>query len=147
MGRRLRLTCPAPLLIALLASGASVPAETRVNRCVGPDGAVEFRQQACPGVGEEVVIEDRHTGWVPSGGEGVDDDRARPPPGRDEAARKAAGAVTEAAERRQREQCWNKQRQLDSVSAKLRRGYAPAQGDDLRRKRRSLEDYVRQFCR
>jgi hypothetical protein len=144
-----RYPCPTSLvaaLLALLTTAAAAPAQTTVHRCTGPDGAVEFRQQACPEAGEEIVIEDWRTGWVPPSG-GETDERTEDPPRRDEPARRPAATGNEAAERRRQEQCWNRQRQLDEVSAKLRRGYAPARGDDLRRKRRSLEDYLRQFCR
>jgi hypothetical protein len=143
--------CPRPAslvaaLLALLAAGTAAAAETRVNRCVGPDGAVEFRQGACPAAGEEIVIEDWRTGWVPPA-RAEPDERSGEAPSPASPARAPTAAGSEAAERRRKEQCWNRERQLDEVSAKLRRGYAPARGDDLRRKRRSLEDYLRQFCR
>jgi len=48
--------------------------------------------------------------------------------------------------KKQDEKCWKKQQQLDRVKMKLRQGYKPVQGDRLRKKRRSYEDYLSRFC-
>ena len=51
-------------------------------------------------------------------------------------------AVRDARARR----CWRKRQQLEAVRARLRRGYRPAEGERLRRRRRSYEDYLSRFC-
>lgn len=47
---------------------------------------------------------------------------------------------------RQEKVCWKKQQQLDTVRAKLRRGYKASESAKLRRRRRSLEDYLFRYC-
>jgi hypothetical protein len=49
-------------------------------------------------------------------------------------------------QRRLAERCLAKRQRLAAVGAKLRRGYKPAQGERLRRKRNEYAEYVRQFC-
>ena len=46
----------------------------------------------------------------------------------------------------QAHRCRSKRRSLDEVRARLRRGYQPAQGENLRRRRRAYEDYLATFC-
>ena len=48
--------------------------------------------------------------------------------------------------RRQAEKCLRKPQQLGAVKAKLRRGYKPAQGERLRRRRDDYAEYLRAFC-
>ena len=48
--------------------------------------------------------------------------------------------------KRQAHRCRSKRRSLDEVRARLRRGYQPAQGEKLRRRRRAYEDYLATFC-
>lgn len=130
-------------LALLLATAASPKADTTVYRCTGPDGIIEFRQHPCPGAGDEIVVEDRAVGWTPPAGGTTRDQDQEPPRQR----KPASGDAGAAAARKRDDQCWNKRRQLDEVNWKLRRGYAPAKGVDLRRKRRSYEDYIDRFCR
>lgn len=42
--------------------------------------------------------------------------------------------------------CRKKRQQVEDINARLRRGYRPAQGERLRRKRRALEDDLRHYC-
>lgn len=131
------------VLAFVLAAAGGSRADTSVFRCTSADGSIEFRQHPCPGAGDEIIIEDRAIGWTPpAGGTTADQDKKAP------RQRKPASAEAGAAAARKRDdQCWNKRRQLEEVNWKLRRGYAPAKGVDLRRKRRSYEDYIDRFCR
>jgi len=137
-----------PTLAALLLGALTVPtghpaAQTTVYRCTDPNGSVEFRQRPCATSAAEATlsIEDRPTGWTPP--KAYPAPRAsgtpRRPPSR---ARREAKADT-----RQAERCWQKRRQLEEVNAQLRRGYKPARGEKLRRRRSAYEDYVDRFCR
>ncbi|MDJ0738612.1 MAG: DUF4124 domain-containing protein [Gammaproteobacteria bacterium] len=47
---------------------------------------------------------------------------------------------------RQAYRCREKRRALEKVRGRLRRGYKPAQGEALRKRRRSYEDYLATFC-
>lgn len=142
--RRTRRTTTAfaPLLLLVAAAAFS---QTTVHRCVTQDGRVEFRQTACAGGAEdqEVRIDDRKTGWQPA---------------RIKIEKKTSGSVKSsarssktdkekrAAHARQEEKCWNKRQLLEEVNWKLKRGYKPATGVKLRRKRRVYEDYIGRFC-
>jgi hypothetical protein len=42
--------------------------------------------------------------------------------------------------------CWARRQRLEQVADRLRRGYRAAQGERLRRQRRTLEDYLSRFC-
>lgn len=42
--------------------------------------------------------------------------------------------------------CGQKRQRLERVSAKLRRGYKPAQGERLRRRRDELYEFIRRYC-
>ena len=70
---------------------------------------------------------------------------------RSDKAAKASKSVRPAADRqaqarRDGARCLQKRQQLRSVQAKLRRGYRPAEGERLRRRRDDYAEYVRAFC-
>ena len=65
---------------------------------------------------------------------------AKPPPGKRRANKASADP------QRQAYRCRAKRRALDAVKAELRRGYKPAKGERLRRRRRAHEDYLSTFC-
>jgi hypothetical protein len=129
----------------VLALGANLAAETRVYRCTTPDGEIEFRQRPCAdgAVGQEITIEDRKTGWTPPKTEerrkikGAGESRA----GKRKARRRKGPDQT-----RREEQCWKKRQLLDEVNWKLRRGYKAGKGVELRRRRRTFEDYIGRYC-
>jgi len=129
----------------VLALGTNLAAETRVYRCITPDGEIEFRQRLCADgtVGQEIAIEDRKTGWTPPKTQergkikGAGEPRGRK--------RKADGRKGSDQARRE-EQCWKKRQLLDEVNWKLRRGYKAGKGVELRRRRRAFEDYIGRYC-
>jgi hypothetical protein len=124
---------------------ADVVAQTSVHRCTRPDGGVEFRQFPCPPgtSGEQILIEERRTGWTPpkssSGGQkrGKGKSGSRPPRASDPGDAPSAG---------REDRCWKKRQLLDEVNWKLRRGYKPSKGIELRRRRRSYQDYIVRYC-
>jgi hypothetical protein len=136
---------PASLVFAAAVLGISVVAArastTTVHRCVKPNGQIEFRQTQCPprAAEKEVTIEDRRTGWVPPKG-------TSKPPKRQTKPRPTKTKNNSAKRRRQEERCWKKRQQLNDVEWRMRRGYTSAQGEVLRHKQRSYEDYLRRFC-
>lgn len=135
------------LLAAFLIIGtAPQAAETRVYRCTSPDGGIELRQRPCPEgtEGDEILIEDRRTGWNPSTTEEGEKPKGTGGPGKPK--RKSKKRNESAAKARHDEQCWKKRQLLKEVNWKLRRGYKPGKDVALRRKRETYEDYIRAFC-
>ncbi|WP_457665691.1 DUF4124 domain-containing protein [Thiolapillus sp.] len=120
----------------------------QVYRCVTADGSISFQQQACEGKGTRMESGEAQAVWTSlRAGEHSLYDQYRK---RDKArlkhkqrqmtkSRSASGTADE-------KSCWNKRQQLESVSARLRRGYKASQGNELRRRRDSYEDYLRAFC-
>lgn len=49
-------------------------------------------------------------------------------------------------ERRESSSCYNKRHALKKIKARLRGGYKPTQGDELRRRRDYLQGYLGRFC-
>jgi hypothetical protein len=129
-------------IVLVAGSSGTRAAETMVHRCLSPDGKIAFSQLPCARdtAQEELTVKDRRSGWVPPAGDSA---RRRRPTEE----RSGGGGDDEAAQNKREEQCWKKRRQLDEVNWKLRRGYKPSQGDILRHKRRSYEDYLRRHCR
>jgi hypothetical protein len=134
------LVLAVPLLL-MTAGGTTRAGQTRVYRCITASGQPEFRQTPCSAGSEEqeLTIEDRRTGWTPPR-----ETHEPPAPARKRPARSADDGGTQT---RREEQCWKKHQQLDEVNWRLRRGYKPAQGDLLRHRRRSYEDYIDHYCR
>ncbi len=133
--------------VSFLLIGSSHAAQ--VYRCTQADGGISFQQQACAGDGERIETGEAQPVWSPlrSGEKSLykqyrKRDRDRLKHKRKLAksnARKKPGPAKLRA-------CWNKGKQLEAVSAKLRRGYSPAEGEGLRRRRDNYEDYLRTFC-
>jgi hypothetical protein len=121
-----------PVLVLMLA--ANVFADTDVYRCIGPDGKVEFRQTACAidAKEDEIRIDARKTGWDPTPTQ-VDKKTKGPKKSR---SREHKAVEEDTAQVRQQQRCWKKRQLLDEVNWKLRRGYKPAMGVKLRRRRR-----------
>lgn len=128
-----------PVAAVLLVAAAELPAGTSVYRCENAAGGIEFSQRPCVGTGEEVIIEDRLTGWTPPAGS--------PATRVEQAPKRKTGAAPVRAAAKSETACWNKRHQLEQVNRKLRRGYRPSQGVELRHKRRVYEDYLSELCR
>ena len=121
-------------------------ASAQFYRCVGASGEVSFQGVACLD-GEERRLSVRS---AYSAGEGLRQSevlwlKRRERLGQN-GKKKRKPKTTAIAQSQQEKRCWKKQQQLNTVKAKLRRGYKPAQGDKLRRKRKSYEQYLFQFC-
>jgi hypothetical protein len=131
--------------LLLLGFSAEIQPQTKVYRCVGESGEVEFRQTTClPSrrEQEELTIDNRPSGWVPP------QPAAAPAPrgsrgGKTSRSDRAAG---EERARKLADRCWKKRRQLDDVNWRLRRGYKPGAGVKLRRRRDDYEAYIDRFC-
>lgn len=135
-----------PFCLVCLLLAAAAGADTTVYRCVGPDGEPMFSQQACPGTLLELAapeaparaagLRDSERAWLQAREREIRRDGRRAP--------KAAADPRQA--KRAVHQCQSKRRALDQVNADLRRGYKPAQGERLRRRRQAYEEYLAAFC-
>lgn len=128
---------------------AASPAAATTYRCTGSAGEPVFQQWPCGSTGAAVA--------APGGTAGIGlrpserawlrdrEAKARVPgsPKVRDASPRASAAQKAAA---QAHRCRAKQRALDAVSDRLRRGYRPAQGDKLRQRRRAYQDYLDSFC-
>jgi hypothetical protein len=116
----------------------------QVYRCTDNLGAVSFQDAPCDSAQQTVLrqVESQAPATGLRAGEKAWLKRLqkRPKPKRQKSTRSTSSA------QRQDRRCWKKRRQLDEVRARLRRGYKPAQGDALRRKRRAYEDYLFRYC-
>jgi hypothetical protein len=142
---RQRRALTAALCLLYPLTTADIAAETSVHRCTRPDGGVEFSQFPCPtgSSGEQIVVEDRKTGWTPAKSGPREQQRADRRPG---SGTRKASANRDAADARREDRCWKKRQLLDEVNWRLRRGYKPSKGIELRRRRARYEDYIARFC-
>ena len=130
------------LIGTLLLAGS---AAAQVYRCNDSSGGVTFQDVPCNG-GSLVAVKP-----VQAAPQGIRASEKRWLRQREQQARrKSRTAVqrgtTQRQARQQEQRCWKKEQQLDKVRARLRRGYKPAQGEKLRRQRRSYEDYLSRYC-
>jgi len=138
------------IVFALLLSGSM--AESAVYRCDGDFGEPVFRQRPC---GDNSTVAAAQAQGEAAEGVGIraseeawlrqreHDSRLRLEKRR--RTRKSPDADARG-DRKEAYQCRKKRRSLDEVRAKLRRGYKPASGEKLRRRRRAYEDYLAAFC-
>lgn len=118
-----------------------------VYRCTGDAGEPMFSQTPCGGTAETRVspppanaasgLRASESAWLRQ--RALARDKGRASPGR---------KTSKPQQRVEREgyRCRNTQRQLDRVRQRLRQGYKPSQGDKLRHRRRTYEDYLSTFC-
>jgi hypothetical protein len=128
-----------------LSLSLSVAAAAAVYRCPGADGVPSFQAVPCAGL-DETPLELAPLNTL---GDGVRPAERRWLQQRDRAAQadrpqRRAGSGDQ--ERRQAERCLRERQRLTAVQAKLRRGYKPAQGERLRRRRDEHSQYLRRFC-
>jgi hypothetical protein len=124
------------------------PAIADVFRCQGEAGEVLYTQHPCdagtrlvaaPGVSAVATgVRDSEVAWLKARQKGKS-------PGSTARRGKSDGKRQQLA--RQQYQCQRKRASLSAVNADLRRGYKPAQGEKLRRRRAAYEDYLEAFCR
>ena len=130
------------LICTLLLAGS---AGAQVYRCTDSSGEVTFQDVPCSG-GSLVMFQP-----VQAAPQGIRASERRWLRQREQQARRKNRAApqrgaSERQARQQQQRCWKKEQQLDKVRARLRRGYKPAQGEKLRRQRRSYEDYLSRYC-
>ena len=130
--------------------GVPVSGGAEVFRCTGSSGEPLFSQVPC---GEDVTVvvgprarqeparglRAAETAWL--------DQRARQRKsrsGRKQSVANASASRQSAAVRAHR--CLRTRRDLETVNAKLRRGYKPSEGEKLRGRRQRYEDYLSSFC-
>lgn len=131
--------------VCLLLAGSCQGAQ--VYRCPQPDGSISFQQQACAEGGTRVETGEAQAVWASlRSGERSLVEQYRE---RDKAILKHKQQISRSRKKpasADERSCWKKRQQLESVSAKLRRGYKASKGNELRRKRDSYEGYLRSFC-
>jgi len=127
------------LSFPILFQAVPAAAGERIFRCTDPDGVIVFSdtpcgrdsrsidQPAAPKVGTRLV------------------DPADMPRTQSEPA-KSRRTVTSKSSKDREYNCRKKERRLDDVNAKLRRGYKRSEGERLRRQRVELEDYIDTYC-
>ncbi|MCB1773941.1 MAG: DUF4124 domain-containing protein [Gammaproteobacteria bacterium] len=124
------------------------PAIAEIFRCPGDAGEVLYTQHPC-GADTRVVaasgrtaaatgVRASETAWLKTRQKGKSSAPAKRPVSPDAKRRRQA---------KQAYQCERKRASLAEVSADLRRGYKPAKGEKLRRRRDAYEDYLAAFCR
>ena len=126
-------------------------AEADVYRCRGDFGEPSFRQQPC---GQNAAVMTRQAagpagragGLRPAERAWLEQRRRSATKTRKKKRDRVSSDAAEKAVRTQAHRCRSKRRSLDEVRAKLRRGYKPASGEKLRRRRRAYEDYLATFC-
>lgn len=128
------------LLPALVLPCAGFSDSTKVYRCTGEHGQVEFRQGRCvDGSQQELEIKDVEVGWeAPAAAVEVE---KRP---RKTIKRKSVASSGNSKKREER--CLKTEQKLENINRKLRRGYKAGKGADLRHKRRQHEEYLERFC-
>jgi hypothetical protein len=114
---------------------------TRVYRCTGEHGQVEFRQGPCVDGSsqQELEIEDVKVGWeAPAATVEV-----KKRPGKTTAKKSSSPSGNS---KKQEEKCLKTEQRLENINRKLRRGYKAGKGADLRHKRRQYEEYLDRLC-
>jgi len=140
------------LLLLGLFFSPSAPAD--IYRCQGEDGEPSFRQSPC---GENPVlvrlpaspvVTGRTKGLRPAERAWLEQrERGRQGAARQQRRKAAVAPVAgDRVTRAQAHRCRSKRRALDDVRSRLRRGYKPASGERLRRRRSAYEDYLATFC-
>ena len=126
----------------------STPVTAELYRCTGEHGEPSYRQRPCGASGIATVQEPARPG--PAQGLRASERawlKQRQRDGRRaKRSTKPSPASSEKAARLQTHRCRAKRRSLDEVRARLRRGYKPASGEKLRRRRKDYEDYLATFC-
>ena len=130
----------------------SFPASAEIYRCQGEDGEPSFRQRPC-GADAVLVVPALPAAAGPAEGIRPSErawlkqrEREQRQSARVKRPRRASTAAREKAAHTQAYKCRSKRRALDEVRHRLRRGYKPARGEKLRRRRAAYEDYLATFC-
>jgi len=132
------------ILVVLVSHADHSQAATSVFRCVDEAGKIEFRQGHCPSGREQaLLIETPKTGWIkPRTKSASDKNKKAEPAGRAE--KKNLRSAEEPADRLR---CWEGRQRLKRIQWQRRKGYDPAEGEEMRRERREEKAFQREFCR
>jgi len=118
-------------------------ARASVYRCVGDDGHVSYQQIRChSGVKPMILRDTRSGGSSLRSGEKALLKRYR----KKDAERRRKPRVRPAKRVKESTACWSRRKQLETVRAKLRRGYTLQEGETLHRKRDNHTEYLKLFC-
>ncbi len=139
--------------IFLLANLVGCSFATSIYRCTGSDGIPVFSQVACsPDATVVTPSVESSPAVVPDSAGLRDSERAwlkQWEKQRRSRILRGAG-VNRSKQYRQstgsEQRCLGKRQQLARISARLRRGYKPSQGEKLRRRKGEYQDYLNAFC-
>lgn len=136
---------PSKVMFALCLWVPGIALGSDIYRCQPPGGTPTFQQVPCSGDGALVELPEPAARWEPlrPGEQSLLDQHEARQQRRQRAPKSSRRQPARAASDRA---CWEKRRRLDAVAAKLRRGYKPAQGERLRRRRDNLGDFVNRYC-
>ncbi len=136
-------TCLAISAVFLVVPFSVASARAKVYRCVADNGHVSYQQFPCHNKDTPIKLRDNHSGWSPlRPGEQALLNSYR----KEDAVQQRKPASPQQQVPEETVACWNKRKQLDTLRARMRRGYKLSESDALRRKRNNYEDYLRQFC-
>ena len=132
------------LAISLTSMSSTALADEQVFRCLEENGRVSFQHTQCTGEGETVELQPVQGGWVDLRvGEKTLLQSYRK---RDEERKQRSRKIALTPKPVETTSCWNKRKQLGSISADLRSGHTASEAQSLRRKREAYSEYLRKFC-
>ena len=127
------------LLIFLLFVLQPAFTDSTIYRCTTGDLSIEYRSSPCDsGISEKIEIQTRPTGWIKP-------DTPTSVPSKNKKRPKKTKSLVEATTVDRA--CWRAKQRVEQIQWELRKGYKPAKGERLRRRRREQEAYLREFCR
>jgi hypothetical protein len=152
-GERENLFFLASFLLALVTMSMPISADTVIFSCRGAQGETLFQQTPCgEGPQKQHVYEDYQTGWKPAAPltkPAADTRRKANTPANSKKAKLTGKRPTSKQSDKaaaKQEKCFRKEQDLENVNRRLRRGYKPGTGKELRHKRRQYEAYLSKFC-
>ncbi|MBU0500572.1 MAG: hypothetical protein KJ558_13870 [Gammaproteobacteria bacterium] len=124
--------------LIILSLALAFPVQAAIYRCETPAGA-SFQESPCAeGASTEIRVKDYRIGT-----------RALPKLdlGLDKVPRHRPRSYMQKARKQNDRACFSKRQQLETLQWKLRHGYKASAGEQMRQRRRQIEDYMRTFCR
>ncbi len=131
------------LLWATLIGASTCESGTLVYRCADPDGTIAFGDTPCS-AGTEQIID---LSSAPAPGTRLVNPGIYDRPGEKPSSRQRPSRTSSRSSDPDRAWCENRRRRLERLQDELRAGYSPSRGEKLRRKRRQLENEIRDRCR
>lgn len=137
------------ILSGLVMLVSSMATQADIHRCEGSEGEPSFSRTPCGSQAATSVASEQRVsakaGGLRAGETAWLESRQRDR--RQAGAKPVPRAKPKQSDDRQAYRCLRERRKLDAVKADLRRGYRPAQGEKLRRRRQAHEDYLAAHCR